>query len=209
MKINQKLVIIDYGMGNLWSVYSAFKFLGVDVKISSDPRDVLDADLLVLPGVGSFRKAMESLERKGLVTVINEAVLVKKTKILGICLGMQLFAESGFEDGYSNGFGFIKGSVREFHPSGNSYFKLPHIGFNNVKFSSGSLLGSGLELGSDFYFVHSYRMSSDNLPGHTGICDYGETFLATYENDNLFATQFHPEKSQTNGLQLLSNFLLA
>ena len=207
--MNSKLVIIDYGMGNLWSVYSTFKYLGVDVNISSEPRDILAADLLVLPGVGSFRQAMNSLENRGLVSVIKEAVLVKRTKILGICLGMQLFAEFGFEDGHADGLGFIESSVDKFQLNGEVEFKIPHIGFNNVNFSSGSLLGANLKSASDFYFVHSYRMSAEGLPGQVGICDYGGKFLAAYERDNLFATQFHPEKSQTNGLQLLSNFLLA
>lgn len=207
--MNSKLVIIDYGMGNLWSVYSAFKYLGVDVNISSEPREILLADLLVLPGVGSFRQAMNSLENRGLVSVIKEAVLLKKIKTLGICLGMQLFAESGFEDGHSDGLGFIEKSVDKFQLHVEDEFKLPHIGFNNVNFSSGSLLGAGLKSASDFYFVHSYRMGAEGLPGHAGICDYGGKFLAAYEHDNLFATQFHPEKSQTNGLQLLNNFLLA
>ena len=207
--MNSKLVIIDYGMGNLWSVYSAFKYLGVDVSISSEPRDILAADLLVLPGVGSFRQAMNSLENRGLASIIKEAVLVKRTKILGICLGMQLFAEFGLEDGHAEGLGFIEGSVDKFQFNGKDEFKLPHIGFNNVVFSSGSVLGSGLKPASDFYFVHSYRMSSEGLPGQVSICDHGGKFLAAYERDNLFATQFHPEKSQTNGLQLLTNFLLA
>lgn len=207
--MNLKLVIINYGMGNLWSVYSAFKYLGVDVNVSSEPKDILAADILVLPGVGSFKQAMNSLENKGLVSIIKEAVLVKKTKTLGICLGMQLFAEFGFEDGHADGLGFIKRSVDKFQLNGEAEFKLPHIGFNNVNFSSGSILGAGLKSASDFYFVHSYRMSAEGLPGQVGICDYGGKFLAAYECDNLFATQFHPEKSQTNGLQLLSNFLLA
>ena len=207
--MNPKLVIIDYGMGNLWSVYSAFKYLKVDVSVSSDPATILASDLLVLPGVGSFRNAMKSLESRGLVTVLKDAVSVKKKKILGICLGMQLFAESGTEDGITDGLGFIGGSVIKFDPKHEGGNKSIHVGFNNVNFGSSSLLGSGLKAGSDFYFVHSYRMSTKDIPGKLSTCDYGGDFLAAYEHDNLFATQFHPEKSQTNGLQLLSNFVLA
>ncbi len=207
--MHSKLVIIDYGMGNLWSVYSAFKYLGADVNISSQTREILGADALILPGVGSFRLAMNSLKNRGLISIIKEAVLVKRIKILGICLGMQLFAEFGFEDGHTDGLGFIKRSVVKFQFNGEDRFKLPHIGFNNVHFSSGSLLGASLKSASDFYFVHSYRISSEDLTEQVGICDYGGKFLAAFERDNIFATQFHPEKSQTNGLQLLKNFLLA
>ena len=204
-----QVVIVDYGMGNLWSVLSAFKYLGCDATISRSPKIIANAEMLVLPGVGSFRKAMTALDALRLVAPLEDAVLLKKTKILGICLGMQLFAEYGDEDGFSKGLNFISGAVNHFAQSHLNSQKLPHIGFNNVRFSPESKLGKGIKDNSDFYFVHSYHMNEEGLCGEKGICNYGTDFLAAYESENIFATQFHPEKSQTNGLNLLNNFILA
>ncbi len=207
--MSSQLVIVDYGMGNLWSVFSAFSYLGVNTVVSNDPELIRNANLLVLPGVGSFRKAMDALKDRYLVEPLNDAILVKKTKILGICLGMQLFSGYGSEDGGAKGLNFIGGVANRFSASELGSCKLPHIGFNNVYFSSGSKLGQGLEPGSDFYFVHSYRMLKGDFHGEKSVCDYGIKFLAAYEHENIFATQFHPEKSQSNGLKLLTNFLSA
>ncbi|MEY4591816.1 MAG: hypothetical protein RIR18_711 [Pseudomonadota bacterium] len=204
-----KVTVIDYGMGNLWSVISALKYLGADCVISSNPQEVVGADMLLLPGVGSFRKAMEALQERGLVDAINEAVLVRQRKILGICLGMQLFAEVGTEDGQCLGLGFIPGTIERFSVEETRGLKIPHVGFNSVEAPAESRLFSGLTPRADFYFVHSYRLLTGNLAGKCGICHYGVDFVATYEHQNIFATQFHPEKSQTNGLRLLSNFLTA
>jgi glutamine amidotransferase len=204
-----RIVIVDYGMGNLWSVVSAFKYLGCDVIVSRDSNIISNANMLVLPGVGSFKKAMIALEELELVEPLKDAVLLKKTKILGICLGMQLFAEYGNEDGFRKGLNFVGGTVNHFAQSDLILAKLPHIGFNNVSFSTESRLGRGIKDNSDFYFVHSYHLNAEGLSGEKGICNYGMDFLASYESENIFATQFHPEKSQTNGLNLLNNFLLA
>jgi len=207
--MKSRIVIIDYGMGNLWSVLSAFKYLGCDAIISRSPKIIANAEMLVLPGVGSFQKAMTALEALSLIVPLEDAVLLKKTKILGICLGMQLFAEYGDEDGISKGLNFVGGIVKHFGHNDLNSQKIPHIGFNNVHFSPESKLGKGIKDNSDFYFVHSYRMNEVGLCGEKGICNYGSDFLAAYESENIFATQFHPEKSQTNGLKLLNNFLLA
>ncbi|MFL0658895.1 imidazole glycerol phosphate synthase subunit HisH [Cylindrospermopsis raciborskii UAM/DH-MRr] len=202
-----EIVVIDYGMGNLWSVSSALNYLGRKSVISGDPARVVRADALILPGVGSFRQAIEVLRANGLAEAITEAVLGRRRKILGICLGMQLFAESGSEDGLSQGLGFIPGVVDRFSNEELGVLKVPHIGFNQVKASDNSRLFQGLGGSTDFYFVHSYRLLSENLPGQSATCRYGVDFLAAYEHENIFATQFHPEKSQTNGLLLLKNFL--
>lgn len=202
-----EIVVIDYGMGNLWSVSSALNYLGRKSVISGDPARVVRADALILPGVGSFRQAIEVLRANGLAEAITEAVLGRRRKILGICLGMQLFAESGSEDGLSQGLGFIPGVVDRFSNEELGVLKVPHIGFNQVKASDNSRLFQGLGGSTDFYFVHSYRLLSKNLPGQSATCRYGVDFLAAYEHENIFATQFHPEKSQTNGLLLLKNFL--
>jgi len=204
-----QVVIIDYGMGNLWSVLSAFEYLGCEVIISRDLEIISNAEMLVLPGVGSFKKAMMELKDLNLIETLQNTVLIKKTKILGICLGMQLFAKYGEEDGTTEGLNFVEGSVNHFPKKTLNLIKLPHIGFNNVQFDQESKLGKGIMKNSDFYFVHSYHMSGENLKGLTANCNYGIDFIAAFENENIFATQFHPEKSQTNGLLLLNNFLLA
>ena len=204
---NQTITIVDYGMGNLWSVLSALHYLGCNPKMSSDPDEIARADSLLLPGVGSFRKAMIALQQKGIDQAITEAVQIKGRKILGICLGMQLMGLSSSEDGNTLGLGFIKSTVDKFTLEEIGGNKLPHIGFDLVRSEPGGHLFNDLKMAADFYFVHSYRMLSTGLSGTPAMCCYGIDFLAAYEQDNIFATQFHPEKSQTNGLILLKNFL--
>lgn len=204
-----KVTLVDYGMGNLWSVTSALSYLGAEWQTSCDPAVIRQADSLLLPGVGSFGMAMTALRQQGLDDAIQEAVRVRQRKILGICLGMQLLAERGTEDGNEAGLGFIGGSVERFSEAELAGQKVPHIGFNRVSAPADSRLFAGLAPAADFYFVHSFRLLPDGLPGKPGICHYGIDFMAAYEHENIFATQFHPEKSQTNGLRLLSNFLAA
>lgn len=204
---NQTITIVDYGMGNLWSVLSALRYLGCNPIISSDPDEISRADSLLLPGVGSFRKAMIALKQKGIDQAINEAVQIRGRKILGICLGMQLMGLSSSEDGDTLGLGFINSTVDKFTLKEIGANKLPHIGFDLVRSQPGSRLFNNLHKTADFYFVHSYRMLPSGLSGIPATCCYGIEFLAAYEQDNIFATQYHPEKSQTNGLILLKNFL--
>lgn len=204
---NINITIIDYGMGNLWSVKSALDYLGCNVKISENPKDITSADALLLPGVGSYRKAMNALRKNGLDQAIIEAVQGRGIKILGICLGMQLMGSSSSEDGHTIGLGLISAEVDKFTTNEVGCNKIPHIGFDEVKSQSGSKLFRGLKNNADFYFVHSYRFLPTNLNGMVSTCNYGVDFLAAYESENLFATQFHPEKSQANGLILLQNFL--
>lgn len=199
------LVVVDYGMGNLHSVIAAFRYLGCEPVVSGEPSRIARANIILLPGVGSFRKAMLRLDNTGLSDAIREAVAIRKRKILGICLGQQLMAEYGDEDGGCAGLGLVSGSVTCL-PAVQG-LKVPHIGFNSVRFEKSSQLAGGLTEAVDFYFVHSYRLTVEKRPGLQAICDYGGDFVASYEHENVFATQFHPEKSQTNGLRLLSNFL--
>ena len=201
------ITVIDYGMGNLWSVMSALQYLGCNPVISSDPNEIAAADTLLLPGVGSFRKAMISLRQSGLDQAIKDAAKNKDRKILGICLGMQLMGTSSSEDGDTAGLGLIPTIVEKFTPQEIGLNKIPHIGFDLVTSHPDSRLFQGLKNAADFYFVHSYRMVPAGLIGKVATCNYGCDFLAAYEQDNIFATQFHPEKSQTNGLILLENFL--
>lgn len=205
--MSNKITVIDYGMGNIWSVLSALRYLGCNPVVSNDPDEIARAESLLLPGVGSFRKAMHSLRESSIDQAIIEAVHGKGSKILGICLGMQLMGSSGHEDGETAGLGLIPNPVDLFTPNEIGNNKIPHIGFDLVYSRPDSILFQGLSDAADFYFVHSYRMLPHGLNGKAATCLYGTEFLAAYEQDNIFATQFHPEKSQTNGLMLLKNFL--
>jgi glutamine amidotransferase len=203
----RKVTVIDYGMGNIWSVISALNYLNVEVKVSDSPKEILESETLLLPGVGSFRKAMDTLQRLRLDQAIIDSVLEKQHKILGICLGMQLLGSASTEDGETRGLNLFSSPVDKFSEEGLGTLKVPHTGFNQVEADPDSKLFRGIESNSDFYFVHSYRMLPENLSGIKAECEYGERFLAAYERDNIYATQFHPEKSQTNGLILLQNFM--
>jgi len=199
-----KITIVDYGMGNIKSIIGALKYLEVDeIVVSNSLLEIASADKLILPGVGSFSMAMNNIKKLNIDTYLRDSVLVDKKPILGICLGMQLMGDSSTEDSYSHGLGFIKGSVSKFSESS---LKIPHMGFNQVKINNNSKLFKGINNLSDFYFVHSFRMTSDtNINQST--CTYNGEFIASYEQDNIAGVQFHPELSQTNGLKLLSNFI--
>jgi imidazole glycerol-phosphate synthase subunit HisH len=206
--MNVTIVIIDYGMGNIWSVRNSLKYLGFKTIVSSSPKEIEKADILILPGVGSFRKAMQALSKRKIDLAIKEAVMGKSRKLMGICLGMQLLGEGSTEDGKTDGLGLIPAWVDRFDPIKTDGLKIPHIGFNNVFSEQDSVLFKGITSPSNFYFVHSFHMLPDGLKGKHGICRHGQDILAAYEHENIFATQFHPEKSQTNGLKLLKNFLI-
>ena len=204
---DREVIIIDYGMGNIWSVQSALGYLGASFKVCSDPEQIAKAAKLILPGVGSFRRAMESLQRSGLAEAILEAVKNRGTPLLGICLGMQLLGTSGTEDGETLGLGLVDQVVDPFRSQELAGRKTPHIGFNRVEAAQGSRLFQGLNEGADFYFVHSYRMLPEISGAVVSCCNHGVNFAATVEKGNVYGTQFHPEKSQTNGLALLKNYL--
>lgn len=206
-KINKRITIIDYGMGNIHSLSSAINFLGYEVFISNSHDEIMNSTHLILPGVGEFRTAMSNLKNLGLVDLLKEIYKLNKIKILGICLGMQLLAESSEEGGQSKGLGIIPGPVVSLEKLGAS--RVPHIGFNEVSFTNKSILGRWSKSPKDFYFVHSYCLSecNDNFEGIRGITEYGAKFISSYEKDLIYATQFHPEKSQTNGLYLINSFL--
>lgn len=194
-------------MGNLLSVVNALQYLGANARISSNPSEIAEADTLVLPGVGSFRAAMQALRSQGLDEAIQEAVNIRGRKILGVCLGFQMLAQFGTEDGGAQGLGYLSGTVEHFERVSVPALKLPHIGFNRVYFSNEAPLFRGLESGAYFYFVHSYRLLPEDIEGDVATACHGETFVAAYSQGNIFGAQFHPEKSQTNGLILLRNFL--
>ncbi|MFO0941411.1 MAG: imidazole glycerol phosphate synthase subunit HisH [Pirellulales bacterium] len=204
-----KITIVDYQMGNLRSVQKALEHVGAQAEISSDPDVIRTAEKLILPGVGGFGEAISELRKRDLDQPIIELVRSGKP-FLGICLGLQLLFEVGFEGGQHHGLGLIEGSVNRF--SGAQYdagaeFKVPHMGWNQVSVSQANCpLFQGLSESNYFYFVHSYFVEPQDPNVVWLECDYGQTFCAAIWRDNVFATQFHPEKSQASGLKLLKNF---
>jgi len=199
-----KVTIIDYGMGNLQSVINAFMAVGAKVTVTDCPQDLYNADRIVLPGVGAFGDGMKNLRDRGWIEVLKNEVLVKKKQFLGICLGMQLLATTGTEHGRHTGFGWIPGTVEKFP---DCRLPVPHIGWNDVYFTNKNSLFAGLGDAQVFYFVHSYVLRPEDPSVISGKCTYGIDFAASIESDNIFATQFHPEKSHKAGLAVLKNFL--
>jgi len=198
-----EVCIVNYGLGNLRSVENGLRAIGADVRIVSKPEDIESANRLLLPGVGSFYAGMKSLKEKGLDESICLAVR-KGTPLLGICLGMQLLASQGGEGGDAQGLGLIPGTVKRL--SANLSLRIPHMGFNEVSQLVTSPLFDSIDDRSDFYFVHSYHFVVDNQADCLASSNYSEKFVAAVCRDNVFGTQFHPEKSQGQGLQLLKNF---
>lgn len=197
-----KIVIIDYGRGNLRSVEKALAFVGYDAVISSDPKVVEQADKLVFPGVGAFGDAMGALERRQLIEPIRESVLEKKVPFLGICLGFQLIFDYSEEGGPVDGLKLLPGKVIRFQIDE----KVPHMGWNSISMPRQSILFKGIPQESFVYFVHSYYAVCERESYVTASCQYQIDFTAAVEHENIMATQFHPEKSQQVGLQILKNF---
>ena len=200
-----KIVIIDYEMGNIKSISSTLKFIGLsDVILSKKYEDIIQADKIILPGVGSFSLAMANIKEYKIDSMLREVAIDLKKPILGICLGMQLLGISSTEDGFSEGLGLIEGTVTRF----NNFegLKIPHVGFNQISHNYKSRLFDKLSSKPDFYFTHSYKMNSDS-DLNSSYCEYGEKFVAGFELQNIAGVQFHPELSQNNGIQLLKNFI--
>jgi glutamine amidotransferase len=198
------IAIIDYDAGNIKSVEKAFQLLGEEVIITRDKEKILGADGVVLPGVGAFGDAMEKLHNYGLVTVIRE-VAKKKIPFLGICLGLQLMFERSEESPGIEGLGLLKGEVLRIPD--NCGLKVPHIGWNSLEFPQKSRLFQKIPQDAYVYFVHSYYLKAADEQIVTAVTDYGTIIHAAVEQDNLFACQFHPEKSSEVGLQILKNFI--
>jgi len=195
------IAIVDYGMGNLRSVANAFRKLGGDVAITSDRNTIKDSQAIVLPGVGAFGKCIENLRKLELFDLIKDLIMNDK-RFLGICLGMQVLFESSEEAPGIEGMGFIKGDVPRF--KGN--IKVPHMGWNSIEIQKGNQIFNGINNGEFFYFVHSYYCRpSENVTATK--TPYGNDFASSVQKGNLFACQFHPEKSQKAGLRLLQNFI--
>jgi glutamine amidotransferase len=204
---NNEVVIVDYGMGNLWSVASAIKFLGRIPVITGDLSKITESDTLILPGVGSFRRAMNTIRNRSIDKAIFESLENPKSKLLGICLGMQLLGASSTEDGLTEGLGLVQNEVVRLANSEKNPIKIPHVGFNRVQISKESKLFEQIPIDASFYFVHSYAMQILNDTSKYTTTNYGHRFVAAIESGQVFGTQFHPEKSQKNGLKVLENFL--
>ena len=205
--------IVDYGTGNLNSVSKALEAAAtkinkkINIRISNKPKDILDSDKIILPGQGSYRQCALGVKNiSGLWDSLNEFVLIKKKPIFGICVGMQLFSDQGFEEEVTKGFGWIKGSVKKIKLN-NKDLKLPHIGWNEIKIVKKNDLFFDIDNLSHFYFVHSYAFEAENINDVVCLTDYEKSVVAALLKENIFGTQFHPEKSQENGIKLLSNFL--
>ncbi len=205
--LNNSIVIIDYEMGNLRSVQKAFEKIGCDAIISNNHEVIKRADKLVLPGVGSFKDGMINLKKLELIELLGKEVLTKRKPFLGICLGMQLLAKAGYENGQTVGLNWIDAEVNKFDFSAcEQKLKVPHIGWNNVSYQNENKLFEGVLNNSDFYFVHSYHFQT-NEDIVTSFSDYGRDFISSIRKENIFAFQFHPEKSQLVGLKIIDNFV--
>lgn len=202
------IVIIDYGMGNLRSVQKAFESVGADAKISSNPAEILNASSVVLPGVGAFGDCMRNLENLNLTDVVHKSIQSGKP-FLGICLGLQLLFETSEEFGPVRGLGILRGKVARFSfPATGELLKVPHMGWNSVNITKHTPFFESIPDDSYFYFVHSYYVLPDDPEIVATTTSYGINFASGIQRDNIYAFQFHPEKSQSRGLALLKKFSL-
>lgn len=196
------IAVIDYGMGNLCSVAKAIEIMGSDVIVTNSPEVIEKADAIVLPGVGAFYYGMENLKKLGLIHIIHQAI-EKNKPFLGICLGLQLLFTSSEEHRLTSGLNIIKGKVKQFHDN----LKIPHMGWNQIKIKKDAKILDGIEDNTYFYFVHSYYVEPEDKDIIVATTDYGQEFVSVINKNNLWAIQFHPEKSEKSGLKILKNFL--
>ena len=204
--MHHNIVIIDYGMGNLNSVKRKFHRIGVNAEITSNPSDIIKAEKIVLPGVGHFQKAVENLKHLQLWDALNTAVLIKKTPILGICLGMQLMAKTS-EEGEVAGLGWFDAEVIRFRIKDTLKYKVPHTGWNHVEVKKDSPIFDNVNLDTGFYFVHAYHLKCNESTDILNETVYEYPFVSAIQKDNIIGLQYHPEKSHDAGEQLLRNFV--
>lgn len=200
------IVIVDYDMGNVGSIANMLRRIGAPAEISADPERIAAASKLILPGVGAFDTGMANLARSGLLPLLSEKVVEQGTPVLGICLGMELLARDS-EEGSCSGLGWIQGRIVRFRfPEGREDLNVPHMGWNAVRPSGGSVLLRDLPEDPRFYFVHSYHFVCDRVEDAAGWTSYGYDFASVVERGHIMGTQFHPEKSHRFGMALLRNF---
>lgn len=202
---NTQIAIIDYDLGNTYSVQNAVEFLGYKVYVTDEYDKLKKANALILPGVGAFEPAIQSILRKNLDKILAELVLHEKKPLLGICLGMQLLATTSEENGLHKGLNFIEGNVRKIMPKNNA--TVPHVGWNDLVITQESKIYKGLKDNKNFYFDHSYHFDCEDKY-ISAFCNYGDLQLtASIQKENIYGVQFHPEKSQNNGLRLFRAFI--
>jgi glutamine amidotransferase len=199
------IVIVDYDMGNIGSVYNMLKKIGRKSEITRDLEKIRQADHIILPGVGAFDSGMEQLEKFGLVELIRQKAIVDKTPILGICLGAQLMLEKS-EEGQKAGLGLVKGEVKRFQLSAESKLRIPNMGWNQIEKVKSSNLVNVLPEQPRFYFVHSYHFKMTQSEDELLMSEYGYSFCSAFQHENISGVQFHPEKSHKFGMALLRNF---
>ena len=200
------IVVVDYGMGNLGSVIRSLNRLKADVLISNSVDDLKKASKLILPGVGHFANGMKRLEEYGYLNVLEKKVLNESTPILGICLGMQLFAKYS-EEGNTNGLGWIDADIVRFNVENKLKWKIPHMGWNSIKIKKKSIIFDGILQDELFYFVHSFHMLCSEKKDILSTTEYSYEFTSSIHRNNIYGTQFHPEKSHDKGLKILNNFV--
>lgn len=201
-----KIVIIDYGTGNLNSIKRKLDRIKANSIISSNHKDIIASQKIVLPGIGHFGRAMNKLRELNLLDTLHDCVLVKQKPILGICLGMQLMAKKS-EEGNSEGLGWLDAEVIKFNVPDKIKYKVPHVGWNNISIKKNSLLMRGISEESEFYFLHSYHLLVKNQTHMLSETNYCYDFPSAIEKDNIFGVQYHPEKSHNSGEKLLKNFI--
>ena len=199
---NTKVCILDYGSGNVASVYNLLNRLDYKAKISNNSSDIKDSSHIILPGVGAFGASIEKIRNKIEINLLENEVKIKKKLFLGICVGMQILADKGFEFGEHDGLGWIEGTVEKIKAK-----VLPHIGWNNIQVKKQSPIFSNIENSKDFYFVNSYAFNVKDKNLIISETSYGSTFCSAVQKDNIFGVQFHPEKSQKAGQLVIHNFL--
>ena len=204
------VTIVDYNSGNISSVINSFKEVAkgkVNIAVTADLKTIKSSDKIVLPGQGSFKSCVDALNSiNGLVDVLNEFVINNKKPLIGICVGLQMFADIGYEETETKGLGWISGEVSRIDNK-NGKYKLPHIGWNQINLVKQSKIFENIENNSHMYFVHSYEFSPNDKNVISATTDYSSNIVCSVERENLFGTQFHPEKSDKIGLQVINNFI--
>jgi len=199
------VAVVDYGVGNIGSISRALTVCGAKPLLTDKEEDFKTVDACILPGVGAFGDAITLLRARNLDSIIEEQILAFDIPILGVCLGMQLLANIGLENGEHKGLGWIPGTIKPFEPKNNE--RIPHVGWNNVEFETPNPLLADIPPGEDFYFVHSYHFKPENEADAIATTPYCGNFVSIVNHGNVYGTQFHPEKSQGIGLKLLKNFI--
>ena len=204
------VTIVDYNSGNISSVINSFEKVAKDkinIEVTSDLNKIKESDKIVLPGQGSFKSCVNALNNiNGLVDTLNEFAITNKKPLLGICVGLQMFADIGYEETETKGLGWIPGKVSKINNK-NGKYKLPHIGWNQINIIKNSKIFKGIENNSHMYFVHSYEFIPNDTSVISATTDYSSNIVCSVEKENLFGTQFHPEKSDKIGLKIIDNFI--